>query len=105
MASVSPTSVEAPAPLRVYGVADPHRHGTIIKAGPEVSEVRFDDGPERNIANAHLRPVGASVDEESDNPTHHELDNPTDPTPLPTEEPEHAVIRQGQEAWCRLRNN
>ena len=72
MASLSPTSVEAPAPLRVYDVADPHRHGTIIKAGPEVSEVRFDDGPERNIANAHLRPVGTSVDEALTRSTHPE---------------------------------
>jgi hypothetical protein len=96
MASVSQTSVEAQAPIRVYDVADPNRHGTIIKTGPEVSEVRFDDGPERDIANAHLRPVGASVDDELDNPTH--------PTPQPTAEPD-AVVRQGQEAWSRLRNN
>ena len=91
--------------LRVYDVADPTRHGTIIKAGTEVSEVRFDDGPERNIPNAHLRAV-ESVDDELDNPTHHELDNPTDPTPQSTAEPvEHAVVRQGQEAWRRLRDN
>src|SRR6516162_3802251 len=83
MASLSPPSVEAPAPLRVYDVADPHRHGTIIKAGPEVSEVRFDDGPERNIANAHLRPVGTSVDEELTRSTH----------------PEEAVLHRGREAW------
>ena len=89
MASLSPTSVEAPAPLRVYDVADPHRHGTIIKAGPEVSEVRFDDGPERNIANAHLRPVGTSVDEELTRSTH----------------PEEAVLHRGREAWNRLRTN
>ena len=89
MASLSPPSVEAPAPLRVYDVADPHRHGTIIKAGPEVSEVRFDDGPERNIANAHLRPVGTSVDEELTRSTH----------------PEEAVLHRGREAWNRLRTN
>jgi hypothetical protein len=93
--ALSHISVEAP--LRVYDVA-PDRHGTIIKAGPEVSEVRFDDGPERNVPNAHLRPVGAAVDDELDNPTH--------PTSQPTAEPvEHAVVRQGQEAWSRLRNN
>src|SRR5215469_937012 len=89
MASLSPTSVEAPAPLRVYDVADPHRHGTIIKAGPEVSEVRFDDGPERNIANAHLRPVGTSVDEDLTRSTL----------------PEEAVLHRGREAWNRLRTN
>ena len=89
MASLSPTSVEAPAPLRVYDLADPHRHGTIIKAGPEVSEVRFDDGPERNVVNAHLRPVGTSVDEELTRSTH----------------PEEAVLHRGREAWNRLRTN
>ena len=89
MASLSHTSVEAQAPLRVYDVADPDRHGTIIKAGSEVSEVRFDDGPERNIANAHLRPVGASVDEALARSTH----------------PEEAVLHRGREAWNRLRTN
>ena len=38
---------------RVYDVADPDRHGTILKAGPEVSVVRFDDDQERNIPNVH----------------------------------------------------
>jgi hypothetical protein len=91
--SSSRTSSESQ--VRIYDVADPNR-GTVIKAGPEVSEVRFDDRVERNIPNAHLRP--ASVDDE--------LDSPTDPTPHYTEEPvEHAIVRQGQEAWGRLRNN
>ena len=77
---------------RVYDVADPDRHGTIIKAGAEVSEVRFDDGAERNIPNDHLRAVEALADtDELDNPTH------------PAESPETAAIRHGQEAWRRLR--
>jgi hypothetical protein len=29
---------------RVFDVADPDRHGKIINAGPEVTEVKFDDG-------------------------------------------------------------
>jgi hypothetical protein len=100
MASLTHDSVEAQASLRAYDVADPHRHGTIVKAGPEVSEVRFDDGPERNIPNAHLRPVGPSVDVDD------ELDNPTHPMPQPIEEPvEQVVVRQGQEAWGRLRKH
>ena len=76
---------------RVYDVADPDRIGRVIRAGPEVSEVRFDDGAERNVPNLHLRPVDASVSDELDNPTH------------PDESPEIAAIRHGQEAWCRLR--
>ena len=76
------------APLRVYDVADPGRYGTIIKAGPEVSEVRFDDGLEHNIPNFHLRPV-ESVDKELTRSTH----------------PEEAVLDRGREAWNRLRTN
>ena len=80
------------AQARVYDVADPDRHGTIIRAGFEVSEVRFDDGAERNIPNAHLGGVEASTDtDELDYPTH------------PAESPEIAAIRRGQEAWRRLR--
>ena len=67
MARLSHISAEAQAALRVYDVADPSRHGTIIRAGPEVSEVRFDDGPERSIPNSHLRPVAAK-NVELDNP-------------------------------------
>jgi hypothetical protein len=84
--ALSHISVEAP--LRVYDVTDPGHYGTIIKAGPEVSEVRFDDGPERNIPNSHLRPV-ESVDEELTRSTH----------------PEEAVLDRGREAWNRLRTN
>jgi hypothetical protein len=79
---------------RVYDVADPARLGAVIKAGPEVSEVRFDDGAERNIPNDHLRPVAktsAGVNE---------LDNPTHSA---DEQPATAAIRRGQEAWSRLR--
>jgi hypothetical protein len=39
----------------VSDIADPARRGKIVKAGPEVSEVRFDDGAERLISNDHLR--------------------------------------------------
>jgi hypothetical protein len=72
----------------VCDAADPARRGKIIRAGIEVSEIRFDDGVERNVPNGHLRTV-----DELDNPTH------------PIEEPEHDAVRQGQEAWHRLRHN
>src|SRR6516164_6904628 len=76
----------------VFDAADPNRHSKVIKAGAEVSQVRFDDGAERNVPNVHLRAVEASVDtDELDNPTH------------PAESPEITAIRHGQEAWCRLR--
>jgi hypothetical protein len=78
---------------KVYDVADPDRHGVVVKAGPEVSEVRFlNDGVVRNIGNNHLRAV---------EPTEVELDNPVPPS----EPPVHAAVRQGQEAWQRLRSH
>jgi hypothetical protein len=75
---------------RVYYSCE-NRYGAIMRAGPEVSEVRFDDGSERNIPNVHLDPVDTPVSDELDNPTH------------PDASPEIAAIRHGQEAWCRLR--
>ena len=68
----------------VYDVIDPDRHGKVIKAGPELSEVRWDDGAERIISNVHLRTVEAPIGDRLDNPT-------------------EEAIRQGQEAWDRLR--
>jgi hypothetical protein len=41
----------------VFDIADPDGYGKIIAIGPEQSEVRFDDGAERNVANVHLRTV------------------------------------------------
>jgi hypothetical protein len=77
---------------KVFDEADPDRHGKVVNRGPEVSEVRFDDGAERNVPNDHLRTVEASANtDELDNPTH------------PTESPELTTIRHGQEAWRRLR--
>jgi hypothetical protein len=61
--------------------------------GSEVSSVRSDVDGGRNASNIHLRTVGASSDDELDNPTH------------PVEEPPTVAIRNGQEAWCRLRDN
>jgi hypothetical protein len=81
-----------PNQAKVFDATDPDRHGRVIKAGAEVSEVRFDDGAERNIPNVHLRRVEA---------TKVELDNPA----LPIEPPVHAAVRQGQEAWQRLRSH
>jgi hypothetical protein len=76
---------------KVFDVANPELLGKIITRGPEVLEVRFDDGAEHNVPNIHLCPVGASVGDELDNPTH------------PDESPEIAAIRHGQEAWGGLR--
>jgi hypothetical protein len=69
--------------------ADPDRIGKIVSRGPEVSEVRFDDGAVRNVVNDHLRTVEVAEVE---------LDNPT----LATDPPVHVAVRQGQEAWLRL---
>ena len=77
---------------KVFDVADPGRVGKIINRGPEVSEVRFDDGAERNIPNDHLRSVETAKVE---------LDNPV----LSAEPPVHVAVRQGQEAWQRLRSH
>src|SRR5262249_45038251 len=77
----------------VFDVADPDRHGKVIKAGVEVSEVRFDDGPVRNVVNDHLRAV---------EPTEVELAKPVRPVEEP---PVHVAVRQGQEAWQRLRSH
>ena len=85
--------ITAPAgqATRVFDVADPARLGKVIKAGPEISEVRFEDGAERNIPNVPLHPVETAEVE---------LDNPARPA-----EPVHTVVLQGQEAWQRLRSH
>jgi hypothetical protein len=76
---------------RVFDVADPDRHGKIINAGPEVSEVRFDDGGVRCVGNQFLRTVEVpAAADELDSPTH---------------QPEAAAIHDGQQAWARLRDH
>ena len=77
MANLSHNSVEAQAPLR--------------EAGPEVSEVRYDDGAEQIVPNVHLHTVEATpvADDELTRSTH----------------PEEAVLHRGLEAWNRLRTN
>jgi hypothetical protein len=75
---------------KVFDVADPDLHGKVVKAGPEVSEVRFDDDAARNIPNDHLRPVDAPIDDELTRSTHPE---------------EAALLHRGREAWDRLRTN
>jgi len=77
---------------KVFDVADPDRHGKVISAGPEQSEVRFDDGVSRIVSNAHLCSVETAKVE---------LDNPV----LLAELAVHAAVRQGQEAWQRLRSH
>ncbi|MGB6286779.1 MAG: hypothetical protein WBG18_20575 [Xanthobacteraceae bacterium] len=83
-------NIRTPDPKQaVFDIADPDRHGKIIRAGEQQSEVRFDDGAERVVPNAHLCPVEASKVE---------LDNPVLPAAPDT-------VRQGQEAWERLRSH
>jgi hypothetical protein len=70
---------------KVYDVANPDRHGKVISAGPQQSEVRFDDGVSRIVSNAHLHPVAD--------------DGFSQLNPSPVSE----VIRLGQEAMARKR--
>jgi hypothetical protein len=87
---MSLVDIRAPNPNQaVFDVADPDRHGKIIRAGEQQSEVRFDDGAERVIPNDHLRQIETSKVE---------LDNPVLPA-VPD------AVRQGQEAWERLRKH
>jgi hypothetical protein len=90
---------------RVFDVDDPDRHGKIIKEGEEQSEVRFDDGAERVVPNAHLRQVGATFvntildalpGAKTDELTQVNSSNPTS---------EDTVIHRGKEAWHRLRTH
>ena len=86
------TRASFPPGCKVYVVGDPNRHGKIIRSGPQVSEIRYEDGIDRNIPNDHLRTI---------EPTEVELDNPVPPS----EPPVQVTVRQGQEAWQRLRSH
>jgi hypothetical protein len=80
---------------RVFDVADPDRHGKVIKAGPELSEVRWDDGAERIVSNVHLRAVETiDTKKSADGLCEH---NPS----LSVSE----VVRLGQEAMQRKRRS
>jgi hypothetical protein len=70
---------------KVYDAADPDRHGTIIGAGSQQSEVRFDDGVSRIVSNVHLHPVAD--------------DGLSQLNPSPVSD----VVRLGQEAMARKR--
>jgi hypothetical protein len=48
-----------PNQAKVFDVADPDRHGKIIARGPQVSQVKFNDGVVRVVSNVHLRQVEA----------------------------------------------
>jgi hypothetical protein len=87
MPAVDIRSAVADQANRVFDIADPDQFGKIVRAGSEVSEVRFDDGAERNVPNDHLRAVEA-VD-----------DGLSQPNPSPVSE----IIRLGQEAMARKR--
>jgi hypothetical protein len=75
--------------MLVVDVGSPDRHAKILKAGPEVSEIRFADGAERAVSNDYLRAIH---DDRLDSPTLTDQNLPED-------------IRQGQEAWRRLRDD
>src|SRR6516164_4069130 len=80
---------------KVFDVADPDRHGKVIKAGPELSEVRWDDGAERIVSNVHLRAVETiDTKKSADGLCEH---NPS----LSVSE----VVRLGQEAMQRKRRS
>jgi hypothetical protein len=72
----------------VFDVANPGRHGKIVKAGAEVSAVKFDDGP-----NQHLRAVGIPVIDDHDGLSQ------LNPSPAPVSD----IVRLGQEAMERKR--
>jgi hypothetical protein len=76
----------------VCDVADPGRHGRILRAGPEQSEVRFDDGRLSIICNSHLRAVEPPADA-------HDLDGPSH------NNPEAVTIHNGRQAWDHLQKN
>jgi hypothetical protein len=75
-----------PNQAKVFDAADPDRHGKVINRGPEVSEVRFDDGAVRNVVNDHLRTVVVDDDR---------LSRTTDP--------DQTVIVLAKAAWHRLK--
>jgi hypothetical protein len=75
-----------PNQAKVFDVADPDRLGKLINRGPEVSEVRFDDGAVRNVVNDHLCTVTVDDNRLSRTTNHDQL-----------------VITLGQAAWHRLR--
>jgi hypothetical protein len=90
---------------KVFDVADPDRHGKIIAEGPEQSEIKFNDGSERVVPNAHLRQVGATFvntildalpGAKTDELTQVNSSNSTS---------EDTVIHRGKEAWHRLRTH
>ena len=72
---------------KVFDVANPDRHGKILQAGPEVSEVRFDDGAQRYVGNVHLRTVEVVAAGLSQ----------LNPSPI------SEIVRLGQEAMARKR--
>jgi hypothetical protein len=77
---------------KVFDVGDPDRHGVILKAGFDVSEVRYDDGAVRIVANDHLRPVELPTSDNKPDDGFSQLN------PSPSD-----VVRLGQEAMARKR--
>ena len=87
-----PAQGASQAAVKVFDDADPGRIGKIINRGPEVSEVRFDDGATRNVVNGHLR----TVDVETETKTPADGLSQRNPSP-----PVSEVVRLGQEAMAR----
>jgi hypothetical protein len=86
---VNVTKSPAPPRQRVFDVGDPAKHGKIVNAGPEVSEVRFDDGAVRYVGNDYLRDVEVPADGFGQ------------PNPSATDE----IVRRGKEALDRKRRS
>jgi hypothetical protein len=87
--------IRTPAADQVFDVADPDRRGKIINRGPEVSEIRYDDGAVRNVVNDHLRPVEPPTDD----------NKPDDGLCQHNPSPVSDVVRLGQEAMARKRRS
>jgi hypothetical protein len=85
---------------KVYDIADPDRHGKIIREGEQQSEIKFDDGAERVVPNAHLRQVGAAfVNTILDALPGAKTDELSQHNPSPVSD----VVRLGREAMARKR--
>ena len=49
--------VKRPAGRRVYDIGNPDRIGTLVQAGDQVSEIRYDDGHTRFVPNGFIARV------------------------------------------------
>jgi hypothetical protein len=76
---------------KVFDISDPDRHDKILGAGPEQSEVKFDDGAVRIVPNEYLHPADVAVAVADDGFSQ------LNPSPV------SEIVRLGQEAMARKR--